>query len=254
MTLQTASGDKLGGVCSLNQTIVRDIRFCAAPQRAGVCTYGNWQQASNPGTFGNTTYNHIVNYLEPCFLAKRGGFRWMINTGSAFSNLPLGSIAQDPLIFQSTVPNVFTQSMISSFNSPEQNLSLYDIIGSSALSITSPANYDNGMGTQVFSQGNDSQRPEVQVLPYFPYRYFNHLGTDANGYYPRQNINVRIAIKNKVGNSVNLMDGTVSMSVAAAEDFTMNVFVGVPVFYNLGYTNPFAPDLVTHSARIDPLP
>jgi hypothetical protein len=231
----------------------RTIRIPFGPQRSGPVTYGSATTLVAPFTITNPTFNHIINWLEPSFLAKRGGMRWRADC-SVFTleNLPesrkgplltVGNFDSDNVAFGDTMtqmaqnfPNTYISYLGDQYLPSDKN---------------NAAGFDTGSGMQVFSQNLSDQQPEFQIAPYFPYKFYTNFGTDTSTYYPRRNTSVYMTRYN-FSLSTSILLGPVPIFVSAAEDFTMNVFLGVPRWLNLGQV-AVTPDLRS-GGRVQPLP
>jgi len=229
----------------------RELIFPLYPQRSGTVTYGSNQTVT--GNF-NMTFNHLANYLEPSFLCKKGGFRWLADTNGAVlfghrntSSYQLGRRNTDDVRIEDTL----TQSGTALTGC----LSLY----SSAMN-EGTLTQDVFTGKQLFQPGvTGGQLPEVELPYYTPFRYSTHFGSDTDPYYPREGGILRqISLPDSnFSTAYPINIGNVGLYASAAEDFTMHVFLGVPKWISTDLSTPFAPGLAVATdaaARTTPFP
>lgn len=211
-----------------------NFKFPMYPQRCGPTTYGT---SIGNATYlqGNVNFNHLANWLEPSFLAKRGSFRWIVDPGMpAQSNVAtLKTSLTAERIERDDIRQIWEQ---------ERQVVSTSYRWATSTEILTNMNVANGFkGSQIFIADNEGGHlPEFSAPFYWPYRYCLHFGSEASTYYPRSQCKVSALTKN-IGSAA----ATVGNSsfwrfyCAAGEDFSLNVFLGVPLWRYSSTINPW---------------
>lgn len=218
----TIAKQALGGdIIANGYSSVYQIKANLYPQRNGAVTYGTDRSTT---TDFNTNTNHIVTFLEPSFLAKKGGFRWMVDDtqlekyckkdGINISNRSI-QLLQDAQVaalaetFEYIPSTTNSNSTVEYLSQVQRNLAAHQLFGNPDV-------------------GNNALA--VAEIPYYtPFRYSTGFGTDTSPYYPRTRWQYFMRMSNSTGLSMqDAKSAFVALYAAAAEDFTMHVFLGVP--------------------------
>jgi hypothetical protein len=198
------------------------------PQRFGEVTFGTATVTAS-GREYNGFKNHLVSFLEPAFLAKRGGFRHVISgtypdSGVHFS--PISVRREDTS--SSRYVGLDNTAAGTSANAQPGPRSFY-----------SAQDYDNltgFQGEQIFPVTGGSFSASFELPFYHQARYVNHLGGSGTGVGPNGSwVSTSYLMTNSPITTADAIGLRYFVHSAASEDFTMNVFLGFPK-YETNYT------------------
>jgi hypothetical protein len=236
-TTHAAVADSEAITVSSNTLVGMNIYHPLYPQRRGWTAAYATSELTADGSGYNLTRNHLANYLEICFLAKRGGFRWI------FTPLGLpGKASSDDN------PNVLGTVMVSRVANSATTVANfqfradYELISDVGTSYFGRADQMMAStdyiqpwmmfsGTQVFTvDSGTGEWPTYELPAYNRIRYFTNMGCDGGEYVPEQSARLLyLSYVRTVADPTTSMQTIGYLSCAAAEDFTMHFFTGVPV-------------------------
>lgn len=199
----------------------RMLQIPMYPQRNGVVVNATGKAIDN--SVGNINYTHLAAFLEPSFLAKKGGFRWYFDDSAAILKLSTDSLTiGPPVVTRMRSDDVrqyqtFDQKALTSTNSG----------ANSGRTLFTGNRYDTFAGTQVYLGGG--RMPEIELPYYTPFKYSTTFGCDDSPYYPRESaLYYRTVATYSTSDVGSRLGHPIDVYGAAAEDFTMHVFLGVP--------------------------
>lgn len=231
------------------------------PQVAGFVDQGSWLTAPDNNTI-NCTATHLAKYLQSAFLANKGGFRHILdfehadNANSQPSNLLVKRSLQDDPLYGSEASGI------------GETVATGARAAAVLLGKRSGSNERRGLnnqtpgGAQIFPYTSDGHRIEIEVPFYSKWRYATGFG-ETN---PTAGNSTNVLGWNNGGSTVDVVHSVspirnpeagdyfpmLEVYSAAAEDFTLHFFRGVPVLYY--DTLPSAPTDFQPGWRIDAFP
>jgi hypothetical protein len=219
------------------------------PQTNGRVAIGTSVETATGDAY-NVTINHLANLLDPCFLAKRGGFRWWADftlcskggrvsasaTVHRFNKEQMNEIyGNNYFLYQfgvgrsAPIDSFADRGGISAF-------ALFDGTPSVAISRSQVSTLE---GAQVFSTESDSLQASYELPFYHPRKFVTSLTPvqDTSGSINVNRLPYQLALIEVPYFTIDADNPTVyplqrrvTYWCAAADDFTMNVFLGVPLW------------------------
>lgn len=229
VTTGTRASEDLGVTMNLTQP---DFPFYG-----GYCPSGPHSSVNGSFAYSHMTY---LNYFSPCFVAYRGGIRWKyFATRNPTSTSGVGTLADT---FGSVTRSDGVTRSLSTFGSyvPYVYQAFASIFRTEA-STNLDSRFANKIVTNTTSEVNGAHVTPVQLnpsleveLPYYTNRRF---------YNARRINTVDTRLLSDENPPVHELQVTGSKSavlgyVAAAEDFSLSFFIGVPIMYSLGRYSP----------------
>jgi hypothetical protein len=206
------------------------------PQSHGPSTYGT-SYVTTPAIAYNMTLSHLANFLEFSFLIKRGGFRWIADT-RMLGNEAVTSNARVTRQYNTTTMENFQFRVDSDDSFSPSTYALgqgaYNLCGGNVGDSTSQWPTETFSGSQLYMP-HRGQLPTWEVPFYNSKRYVNNLTPNSTSAttssIPEQAARLVLDCYNEGTAFSNYTRNPVELYCAAADDFTMNFFLGVPLWY-----------------------
>jgi hypothetical protein len=209
------------------------------PQTHGYSIYGTSLVTTGSAAY-NMTLNHLANFLEFSFLIKRGGFRWIADTRL------LGNEAVSTNARVTRQYNTHTMAAFqfrgdddTSFapNTYTLGRSGYNLLGGNVSTSSTQWATETFSGSQLYMP-HRGQLPTWEVPFYNSKRYINNLTPNTTSAttssIPEQAVRLVLDCYNEGTAVSNYARNPVELYCAAADDFTMNFFLGVPLWATSG--------------------
>ena len=231
------------------------------PQMQGYNLNSSWT-VQNGAAGVNVTKTHLANYLEVCFLAKRGGFRHIVD----FTHTPLsGDTRVSNLTAHRVTDKNFRGVFSMSTNSIGDTVARGPRLAAVGLGMRGGVSrqrfLDDTMpgGGQIFTAQQNGQRIAVEMPFYNNFRYVTHFGDHEVETDPQkeafdtvdQSLVVSYSLSPDEAEAADIYPGLKIYS-AALEDFTMHFWLGVPELYLSAL--PSAPTDYSTGWRQNPFP
>lgn len=212
------------------------------PQMAGYVPNGSWQRQDGNVPI-NCTRSHLANYLGWAFLAKKGGFRHIVDASHGLN--AQHTIRTSNLTVQRVTNQAFRGIFSSNSNSIGDTVARGPRYSTVSLGFRSGANQrrylDDSMpgGGQLFGHHDSDGRVAYEIPFYHDYRYVTHLGDQEVEQEVQKNpfdtsdqaaVVKYSIIPTVTGENLDIHPNFKVYS-AAAEDFTMHFFLGPPQIY-----------------------
>lgn len=238
---------------SLNQLNVFGAHIPLYPQQGGYVDYGSWTTASG-GNPVNCTNTHLANYLSCAFLGVKGGFRHIVDFSRAdsYDNIQVSNLRVKR-----------SNNRSSSFSVEQNSIGDTVAVGPRAAMVglgkrggtSQRLGLDNNthMGGTIFPYQSTGNRISFELPFYYEHRYATTMGDDLptgnpqfiEGYgFGGSSAEIVFDIF-AAEPSIGAIEYNPVLDIysAAAEDFTMHFFRGVPLLYY--DTLPSAPTDIT---------
>lgn len=214
------------------------------PYYKGHCPSGPHESTIGPFAYCHMTF---LNYFTPCYVAYRGGIRWKyLATRNPSSTSSTGGSGREGFVQSDVFASVTRNDGLTKNLSGITNYTPY--VFSSVASIfrsTYASGYNNVFGRSVV---NDCQS-EVSGAHVSPVQLNPSLEVELPFYTNRRFFNARrvnvvdTRLDSDENPPVHTLQATGSKCailgyVAAAEDYSLSFFVGVPIMYSLGKDSP----------------
>jgi hypothetical protein len=205
------------------------------PQAHGPSIYGTSYVTADSLAY-NMTLTHLANFLEFSFLIKRGGFRWIADT-RLLGNEAVSTNARITRQFNTATMAAFQfrGDTDSSFAPTTYALGQggYNVLGGNVGSSSTQWATETFSGSQLYMP-HRGQLPTWEVPFYNSKRYVNNLTPNTTSAttssIPEQAVRLVLDCYNEGTALPYYANSPVELYCAAADDFTMNFFLGVPLW------------------------
>jgi hypothetical protein len=237
------SGAVTGGTATENGGYTMNLSQPDFPYYKGYCPSGPHDSVDGKFGYCHMTY---LNYFAPCYVAYRGGIRWKYvatrnpfangASGTGYSTTSLADVCASVTRDDGTTKSLSAVRTYSPYSYSSET-SLFRFLQNTGL----PSGFADVVVSNFQSEANGAYVTPVQLNPslevelpfYTNRRFFNARRIDV--------VDVRtLSDENPPTHNLQVTGNRCAILayVAAAEDFSLSFFMGVPVMYSQGMDSP----------------